>query len=84
MQATSRFDRSEPRRVVRRYVAIGDTFTAGVEEGAGRWADDLADALEAVNPAVEYHNLGEMGALSAAIAATQLDRAVELGPISSR
>ena len=81
MQATSRFDRrDEPRRVVHRYVAVGDSFTAGVEEGAGRWADDLADALRVVDPALEYHNLGEMGALSAAIAATQLDRAIALAP----
>jgi lysophospholipase L1-like esterase len=81
MQATSRFERS-PRgeRVIQRYVAIGDSFTAGVEDGEGSWADALADALRAVNPAVEYHNLGVAGAPSDVVAGGQLHTALALRP----
>jgi lysophospholipase L1-like esterase len=50
--------RSEP-RLVRRYVALGDSFTAGAPGGEpeGRWPDELAAALRSVNPDLEYHNL---------------------------
>jgi lysophospholipase L1-like esterase len=81
MQATSRFERT-PRgeRVVERYVAVGDSFTAGVEEGQGSWADSVAEALRAVNPAVEYHNLAVAGAPSARVAEEQIDIALALRP----
>jgi lysophospholipase L1-like esterase len=59
-----------------RYVAIGDSFTAGTPGLAGRWPDELAAALR---PA-EYHNLGVSGATTAEVAEGQLERCVELEP----
>ena len=69
-------------RLVRRYVALGDSFTAGAPgaEGEGRWPDELAAALRAANPQLEYHNFGEAGATSSEVAAAQLPRCLELHP----
>ena len=58
----------------RRYVAIGDSFTAGAPGAAGRWPDELAAALQ---PS-EYHNLGVAGATTAEVADVQLAQCVEL------
>lgn len=69
MQATSRSE-------FRRYVAIGDSFTAGAPGVAGRWPDELAAALK---PA-EYFNLGVAGATTAEVADGQLDPCVDLDP----
>jgi len=60
----------------RRYVAIGDSFTAGAPGVAGRWPDELAAALKPD----EYHNLGVAGATTAEVADGQLDPCVELEP----
>ena len=59
-----------------RYVAIGDSFTAGAPGLEGRWPDELAVALR---PA-EYHNLGAAGATTAEVADGQLPRCIELDP----
>jgi len=59
------------------YVAMGDSFTAGLEPGKRRWPDELADAL---GPDVRYENLAEVGATSDEVEREQLPRAVELGP----
>jgi lysophospholipase L1-like esterase len=69
-------------RLVRRYVALGDSFTAGAPGSApeGRWPDHLADALRAVNPALEYHNLGEAGMTTAEVAGAQLAPCLALDP----
>ena len=81
MQATSRFERAHAvERVVERYVAVGDSFTAGVEPGAGSWADALADALRAVNPGLDYHNLAVAGAPSELVVEEQLEVALGLRP----
>ena len=69
MQATSRSE-------FRRYVAVGDSFTAGYPGLEGRWPDELAAA---VGP-VEYHNLGVAGATTAEVADGQLERCLELKP----
>jgi phosphatidylinositol alpha 1,6-mannosyltransferase len=60
----------------KRYVAVGDSFTAGAPGAEGRWPDELAAALE---PA-EYHNLGVAGATTAEVADVQLPRCIELEP----
>jgi lysophospholipase L1-like esterase len=69
-------------RLVKRYVALGDSFTAGAPGGAfeGRWPDYLADALRAVNPELEYHNLGEAGVTTAEVAGAQLAPCLTLDP----
>lgn len=69
MQATSRSE-------FRRYVAIGDSFTAGAPGADGRWPDELAAAL---HPA-EYVNLGVAGATTTEVADGQLGRCIELQP----
>jgi lysophospholipase L1-like esterase len=64
-------------RKVGTYVALGDSFTCGLEgERGGRWADEVAWAL----PDVAYANLAEVGATSEAIEARQLSDALALAP----
>ena len=65
---------------VRRWVALGDSFTAGAEPGARRWADDLADALRRAYPGCSCENLAVAGATSHDVAADQLAPAIALGP----
>jgi lysophospholipase L1-like esterase len=57
------------------YVALGDSFTAGLEPGAPRWPDQLAHELGG-----EYVNLAEVGATSEQVEKEQLERALELAP----
>jgi lysophospholipase L1-like esterase len=68
--------RATSRSEFRRYVAIGDSFTAGAPGMEGRWPDELAAALQ---PA-EYHNLGVAGATTVEVADGQLARCIELDP----
>lgn len=76
MPATSSSERRAPARPgIRRYVAFGDSFTAGAKgaEAAGRWPDALAAQLRAVEPSLEHRNLAVAGARSAAVAREQLE-----------
>ena len=57
------------------YVALGDSFTSGLESGEPRWADQVAQAL---GPGVRYENLAWVGATSADVERDQLSRALEL------
>jgi lysophospholipase L1-like esterase len=59
------------------YVALGDSFTAGLVPGEPRWADEVARAL---GPDIRYENLAWVGATSADVERKQLDRALALGP----
>ena len=59
------------------YVALGDSFTSGVESGELRWPDQVAQAL---GPGVRYENLAWVGATSADVERDQLRRALELDP----
>ena len=59
------------------YVALGDSFTAGLEPGEPRWADEVARAL---GPGTRYENLAWVGATSADVEQKQLARALDLGP----
>jgi lysophospholipase L1-like esterase len=69
-------------RLVQRYVALGDSFTAGAPGAprAGRWPDYLAEALRAANPELEYHNLGQAGVTTAEVAGAQLAPCLGLDP----
>jgi lysophospholipase L1-like esterase len=69
------------------YVAIGDSFTEGLNDpdpsGADRfrgWADRLAEHLAAYRPGLRYANLAVRGKLLHQIVADQVPRAVELRP----
>ncbi len=57
------------------YVALGDSFTAGLEPGQPRWPDELARQLGG-----KYVNLAEVGATSEHVEREQLDRALALEP----
>jgi lysophospholipase L1-like esterase len=64
-----------------RYVALGDSFTAGAA-GAGvpSFGDRLAEILREASPELVYTNLAQPGALTTEVAADQLPAALELGP----
>ena len=57
------------------YVAMGDSFTAGVDPSVPRWPDELARSLGA-----RYVNLAEVGATSEHVEKEQLEQALELSP----
>ena len=59
------------------YVAMGDSFTAGLDPEKPRWPDELARGL---GPNVRYENLATVGATSEEVERYQLPRAVELKP----
>jgi phosphatidylinositol alpha 1,6-mannosyltransferase len=59
------------------YVAMGDSFTAGLVPGEPRWADEVARAL---GPDTHYENLAWVGATSVDVEQRQLARALEVGP----
>jgi lysophospholipase L1-like esterase len=59
------------------YVAMGDSFTAGLDPEKPRWPDELARSL---GPNVHYENLAAVGATSEEVEREQLPRAVELKP----
>ena len=72
--------------MIRRYVAIGDSSTEGLEDPDGQggyrgWADRLADHLADGQPEpLEYANLAVRGLRMDEIRSTQLAPALELGP----
>jgi lysophospholipase L1-like esterase len=59
------------------YVALGDSFTAGLVPGEPRWADEVARAL---GPDTRYENLAWVGATSADVEREQLVTALRLRP----
>ena len=72
--------RAEP-RVPRRYVALGDSFTAGAAgSGERSFADHLADLLRDANPSLEYANLAVPGARTVEVARDQLAGAIAYAP----
>ncbi len=69
----------------RRYVALGDSTTEGLDDprpdGSYRgWADRLAECLEATEPGLLYANLAVRGRRIAQIRAEQLGPALALEP----
>lgn len=69
----------------RRYVALGDSSTEGLDDpdGAGHyrgWADRLAEHLARAYPGLEYANLAVRGRSAGEIAATQLAPAIAMRP----
>ncbi len=69
----------------RRYVALGDSTTEGLEDpdpagGFRGWADRLAERLARLDPGFLYANLAIRGRKMAQIRAEQLDSAVAMSP----
>jgi lysophospholipase L1-like esterase len=73
---------SPSERRIGRYVALGDSYSAGVPgvPEAGRWPDHLAEILRADEPDLDYRNLAAVGATSADVAREQVGRCIELRP----
>lgn len=71
--------------VIRSYVALGDSFTEGLndpyrpDEYRG-WADRLAEHIDAAQPGLHYANLAVRGKLLRQIVDDQMPRALELRP----
>ena len=71
---------------VRTFVAVGDSFTEGLEDDAGPdgrhrgWADRVAAALAVVAGRVRYANLAVRGKLLDQVVADQLPVALALAP----
>jgi lysophospholipase L1-like esterase len=68
-----------------RYVAVGDSTMEGLGETVegfppGGWPRRVADGLQAVNPALQFFNLGKRYLTSRQVRETQLARALELKP----
>jgi lysophospholipase L1-like esterase len=57
------------------YVAMGDSFTAGVDPAVPRWPDELARSIGG-----PYVNLAEVGATSEQVEREQLGQALEVEP----
>jgi lysophospholipase L1-like esterase len=76
---------SNPVSGIDTFVAIGDSFTEGLEDqapggGLRGWADMVAGALAAQRPGFRYANLAIRGKLLGEVVAEQLPRAVEMAP----
>jgi lysophospholipase L1-like esterase len=70
---------------IRSFVALGDSFTEGLNDrtptGMYRgWADRFADLLAADQPGLRYANLAIRGKLLGEVVAEQVPRAIELRP----
>ncbi|MFF3669040.1 SGNH/GDSL hydrolase family protein [Microtetraspora malaysiensis] len=68
-----------------RYVAIGDSQTEGLNDGAEKtgyrgWADRLAEILATHHPDFRYANLAVRGRLTAQISTEQAEAALALNP----
>ena len=63
-------------QTVSSYVAIGDSFTCGLEGDEARWADEVAGAL----PGAAYANLATVGATSEVVEDVQLSDALAREP----
>ena len=73
--------------VPRSFVAIGDSFTEGLDDPAvqGRggfrgWADRLAEQFASIEPTFRYANLAVRGRKLDQIVSEQLPQALDLGP----
>ncbi|HEY6748201.1 MAG TPA: SGNH/GDSL hydrolase family protein [Mycobacteriales bacterium] len=72
--------------VIRSYVALGDSFTEGMEDELGSdgrhrgWADRVAAGLAVAQGSVRYANLAVRGRLLDQVAAEQLPVALRLEP----
>jgi lysophospholipase L1-like esterase len=64
-----------------RYVALGDSFTAGAAGlDVPSFGDRLAEILRGANPRLDYVNLAASGARTTEVFEHQLPAALELGP----
>ncbi len=63
-----------------RYVAMGDSFSAGLDDGSTPWPELTVRGLEERGETVELHNLARVNATTAEVTEHQLEPALELRP----
>ncbi len=63
-----------------RYVALGDSFSAGMNDGSVPWPELTARGLQARGEPVELHNLARVNATTGEVTEHQLEPALALGP----
>jgi lysophospholipase L1-like esterase len=66
--------------VVGKYAALGDSFSAGLDDGSVPWPELTARGLEARGEPIELHNFAGIGATTADVLEHQLGPALELEP----
>jgi lysophospholipase L1-like esterase len=62
------------------YAALGDSFSAGLDDGSVPWPELTARGLAARGEPVELHNLASVGATTADVLGQQLEPALALEP----
>ena len=62
------------------YAALGDSFSAGLDDGSVPWPELTARGLEARGEPVELHNLARVGATTRDVLEGQLEPALALEP----
>ena len=62
------------------FAALGDSFSAGLDDGSVPWPELTARGLEARGEPVELHNLATVGATTGDVLDHQLGPALELEP----
>ena len=73
-------------RAFQRYVALGDSFTEGLNDEIGvdgrhlGWADRFAASVDAVYPGLLYANLAVRGKLIKEVVDEQVPAAIDLRP----
>ena len=63
-----------------RYVALGDSFSAGLSDGSVPWPELTACGLQERGEAIELHNLARVNATTAEVSEHQLEPALALRP----
>ncbi len=63
-----------------RYAALGDSFSAGTDDGSVPWPELTARGLDARGEPVELHNFARIGATTADVLEHQLEPALRLEP----
>ncbi|MGI8945861.1 MAG: SGNH/GDSL hydrolase family protein [Thermoleophilaceae bacterium] len=65
---------------VKRYVALGDSFSAGLDDGSTPWPELTVSGLRQRGERVELFNFARVNATTDEVAELQLEPALELGP----
>jgi lysophospholipase L1-like esterase len=65
---------------IRTYAALGDSFSAGLDDGSTPWPELTARGLNARGEPTELHNLASVGATTEDVLEQQLEPALELEP----